>query len=94
MILKSLFDDKAPSYTTVKNWFNEFNRGRSSLIDEFSEAPLKMAVVPENNDTVRELIMKDGHMTYRKIELSLGISPANIISILREHLAVKNFYSR
>ena len=32
--LKSLFDDKVPSYSTVKNWFNEFNRGRRSLKDK------------------------------------------------------------
>ena len=29
--LKSLYGDEAPSYSTVKNWFNEFNRGRRSL---------------------------------------------------------------
>jgi len=32
--LKSLYGDEAASYSTVKNWFNEFNRGRSWLEDE------------------------------------------------------------
>ena len=32
--LKSLFGDKAPSSSTVKNWFNEFNCGLRSLIDK------------------------------------------------------------
>ena len=54
--LKSLFGDKAPSHSTVKNWFNEFNCGRSSLKDEFREGPPKTAVVKENTDTVRELM--------------------------------------
>ena len=35
--LKTLFGDKAPFYSTVKNWFTEFNRGRRSLKDEFRE---------------------------------------------------------
>ena len=35
--LKCLYGDEAPSYSTVKNWFNEFNRGRRSLKDEFRE---------------------------------------------------------
>ena len=33
--------------------------------------------------------MHDHHVTYREIELSLGISPTSIHSILSDHLAVK-----
>ena len=40
--LQALFGDKAPSYSTVKNWFNEFNRGRSSRKNEFSESSVKV----------------------------------------------------
>ena len=39
--LKSLFGDKAPSYSTVKSWFNEFNCGRRSLKDEVREGRQK-----------------------------------------------------
>ena len=39
-----------PTYSTVKNWYNEFNRGRRSLNDEFREGRPKTAVVPENID--------------------------------------------
>ena len=74
--LKSLYGDKAPSYSIVKNLFNEFNRGRSSLKDEFREGP--PAVVPDNIDAVHELIMQDHHVTYPEIELSLGISSTNL----------------
>ena len=35
--LKSLFGDKAPSYSTVKNWFNKFNCGRRLLKHEVRE---------------------------------------------------------
>ena len=58
--LKSLFGDKAASNSIVKNWFNECNRGRSSLKDELRENPSKTAVVPEN---MRELIMQNRHVT-------------------------------
>ena len=57
--LKSLFRDKAPSYSTVKNWFNEFICGRNSLKDEVRESRSKTTVVPENIDAVRELIIQD-----------------------------------
>ncbi|XP_037952518.1 uncharacterized protein LOC119682999 [Teleopsis dalmanni] len=85
--LKSLYGDEAPSYSTVKNWLNEFNRGRRSLKDEFREGRPKTAVVPDNIDVVRELIMQDRHVTYREIQASLSISPTSIHSILHEHLA-------
>ena len=89
--LKSLYGDEAPSYSTVKNWFNEFNRGRRSLEDEGRP---KTAVVPENIDAVRELIMQDRHVTHRDIEASLGISSTSVHSILHGHLAVKKVCSR
>lgn len=92
--LNSLYGDEAPSYSTVKNWYNEFNRGRSSLQDEFREGRPKSVVVPQNIDAVRELIMQDRHMTYREIEASLGISMTSINKILHDHLAVKKICSR
>ena len=52
-----MFGDKAPSYSTVKNWFIEFNRGLRSLKDEVREGPPKTAFVSESIDDVRELIM-------------------------------------
>ena len=78
--LKFFYGDETPFYSTVKNWFNEFNCGRRSLKDEIRKRPPKTAVVD-----IRELIMQDRH------EPSLGISPTNIHSILQQHLAVKRF---
>ena len=30
------FGDETPSYAIVKRWYNEFNRGRHSITDEFT----------------------------------------------------------
>ena len=84
----------APSYRTMKNWFNEFDRGRRSLKDELRKGRPKTAVVSENIDAVREVIMQDRHVTYREIDATLSISSTSIHSTLHEHLAVKNFCSR
>ena len=75
--LKSLFGDKASSYTTVKNWCNEFHCGRRSLTDELREDRPKTAVI---------IIIQDRHVTLREIEASLDISSTSIHSILHEHL--------
>ena len=44
--LISTFSDKSPSYATVKRWYNEFNRVRHSLTEEFRKGRTKS--VPKN----------------------------------------------
>ena len=66
--------------------YGEFNRGRSSLQEEFREGCAKSVAVPETIDAMRQLILQDRHVTYREIETTLGISGTSIHSILHEHL--------
>ena len=80
--LNSIFGDEAPSRTSVYRWYGEFNRGRSSLQDEFVEGRPKSVVVPETIDSVRQLTLQDRHVTYSEIEAILGISGTSIHSIL------------
>ena len=46
----SIFSDKAPSRTSVNRWYGKFNRGHSSLQDEFREGRPKSVVVPKTID--------------------------------------------
>ena len=80
--LISTFGDEAPSYATVKRWYNDFIRGRHSLTDEFRKGRPKSVVGPENINAVQKLIMQDRHVTYCEIETTLGISSPNIYKIL------------
>ena len=57
--LISTFGDVAPSYATVKRWYNEFNRDRLSLTDEFRKHHPKSVVGPENINAMQKLIMQD-----------------------------------
>ena len=57
--LSSIFCDEAPSRTSVNRWYGEFNRGCSSLQDEFREGLPKSVVVPETIDVVPQLILQD-----------------------------------
>ena len=66
----------------------------SIVNDEVREACPKTAVMSENSNAVRELIMQDRHVTYREKKAFLGISSTSIHSILHEHLAVKKICSR
>jgi hypothetical protein len=77
----------------MKNWYNEFNRGRSSFQYEFREGRPKSAVTPENIDAWRELIIQDHHVTYREIQAFLNISMTSINKILHDPSAVKKICS-
>ncbi|GFT03035.1 putative mariner transposase [Trichonephila clavipes] len=57
--LNSLYSDKAPAYSNVKNWYIEFNRGRRSIQDEFPASHPKSVAVQETIDAVHELIKQD-----------------------------------
>ena len=59
--LNSFFGDDVPSST-----YDEFNRGRSSLQDEFREGRPKSVAVPETIDAVRQLILQDRHVRLRQ----------------------------
>ena len=75
--LNLIFSDEAPSRISVYLWYGEFNRGRSSLQDEFREGRPKLVVVPETIDAVRQLILQDRHVAYREIETT-SVGPAYI----------------
>ena len=57
--LNLVFGDEVSSRTSGYQWCGEFNRGRSSLLDEFPEGRPKSIVVPETIDAVRQLILQD-----------------------------------
>ena len=59
-------------YQEPVSMYGKFNRGRSSLRDEFREGHPKSVVVLETIDAVLQLILQDRHVTYCKIETTLG----------------------
>ncbi|GFW47197.1 histonelysine Nmethyltransferase SETMARlike [Trichonephila clavipes] len=63
--LDSLYGDSAPSFTTVKFWAFEFNRGRKSLeVDERSGCP-NTVTIEENIAKVHQMVLDD-HRTKKK----------------------------
>ena len=69
--------------------YNEFNRGRHSLTEEFRKGRPKSVVRPENINAVQKLIMQDRLVTYSDIDSTLDLCNTSIYEILHEHLAVK-----
>ena len=47
------------TYATVKRWYNQFNHGRHSLIEEFFKGRPKSVFWPQKINAVQKLIMQD-----------------------------------
>ncbi|CAH1996830.1 unnamed protein product [Acanthoscelides obtectus] len=92
--LLSVFGNEAPHQLTITRWYEEFKRGRVSLSGDPRVGAPKTAVIQENVDAVRKLIIEDRHVTYREIEASLKISKTSIQKILHEELGVRKLVSR
>ncbi|KAF2882961.1 hypothetical protein ILUMI_23189, partial [Ignelater luminosus] len=77
---------EAPSKAAGYRWYAEFQRGRISLGKQYGGGPSNTAVIPENIDVVRKLIMEERHVTYREIQRTLGISGTAVQKILHQEL--------
>lgn len=92
--IQMIAGERAPSLSTVRNWYRLFRFGRTSLEDESREGRPSTAVIPENIDAVRSMIEQDRHCTYREIQSCLGISLTSIQTILHDHLSVRKLSCR
>ncbi|GBP47860.1 hypothetical protein EVAR_43552_1 [Eumeta japonica] len=68
------FRDKALILCTLLNWFNEFKRGRTNLIDELCKGRPSMGTTEDDISAVRLMIETDKRVTYQHIRTSLGIA--------------------
>jgi len=53
--LDAVYGDSSPSIATIKNWFNEFQRGRTSVFDEPRHDGYRVCSLRTTNATVRPL---------------------------------------
>ncbi|XP_014487341.1 PREDICTED: histone-lysine N-methyltransferase SETMAR-like [Dinoponera quadriceps] len=53
--LDVVYDESSLSMATVKNWFNEFQRGRTSVFDEPHPGVPKMATTEDNVTKIHDL---------------------------------------
>ena len=59
--LDAVYGNSSPSMTTVKNWFNEFQRGRTSVFDEPRPGAPKTATTEDNVTKIHDLVSQNDH---------------------------------
>ncbi|XP_043258450.1 uncharacterized protein LOC122400837 [Colletes gigas] len=74
---------------TVKNWFNEFQRGRTSVFDEPRPGVPKTATTEDNVKKIHDLVLADRRLKVREIAETVGISKDRVGHILHEILGMR-----
>jgi len=69
---------------TVKNWFNEFQRGRTSVFDEPRPGAPKTATTADNVTKIHDLVLAERRLKIRGIAETVGMSKDRVGHILHK----------
>eukprot|EP00112_Aurelia_sp_Birch-Aquarium-sp1_P013402 Seg2844.1 transcript_id=Seg2844.1/GoldUCD/mRNA.D3Y31 product="Mariner Mos1 transposase" protein_id=Seg2844.1/GoldUCD/D3Y31 len=92
--LETAFDNKAPSRTTVYDWFAQFRRGRRSLEDDPRSGRPATATTDVQVAAVRKLVGEDARVTVLQIAEQVGISSGSVGNILYDSFGVSKVSAR
>jgi histone-lysine N-methyltransferase SETMAR len=87
--LKAVYNDQAPSYSTVARWVAVFKDGKESIEDDPRSGRPITGITQDNIEAVRKIIMEDPHSTYNEIAASTFLSHGTISRIIHEHLKLR-----
>jgi len=91
--LDAIYGDPSPSVTTVRYWFNEFKRGRTSVFEELPGRPADV-VTEEIIEKVHDMILADRRTKVREVAEAVGVSTGTAINILHDKLTMKKLSVR
>ena len=92
--LDAVYGDSSPSMRTVKNWLNEFQRGRMSVFNKPPPGALKTATAEDNMKKIYDLLLADRRLKVREIIETVGISKDCVGHILHEILGMRKLSAR
>ena len=81
-------------YRSSTNWFNEFQRGRTSVFDEPRPGAPKTATTVDNVEKVRDLVLAHRRLKVREIAETVDISKDCLGYILHEILGMGKLLAR
>jgi len=87
--LDAAYGDPSPSMTTVKNWFDDFQRGRTSVFDEPRPGAPKTATTEDNVTKIHDLVLADRRLKIREIAETVGMSKDRVGHILHAILGMR-----
>ena len=90
----TVYGDSSSSLATVKNWFNEFQRGRTSVFDEPRPGAPNTATTEDNVTKIHDLVLADRRLKVREIAEGVGISKDRVGHILHKILGMRKLLAR
>jgi len=87
--LDAAYGNSSPSMATVKNWFNEFQSGRTLVFNEPRPGAPKSATTEDNVTKIHHLVLADHRLKIREIADTVGMSKDRVGHILHEILFMK-----
>lgn len=88
------YSDSAPGKSTIKDWYNEFKRGRIDTKDAERSGRPKTAVTEESIKKIRKIVIADRKMKVREIVEASKLSYGSVITILHENLGMKKLNAK
>lgn len=92
--LDAVYGDPSPSMTTVRYWFNEFKRGRTSVFDEERPGRPADVVTEEIIEKVHDIILADHRTKVREVAKAVGVSYGMVFNILHDRLGMRKLSAR
>ncbi|XP_044753550.1 histone-lysine N-methyltransferase SETMAR-like [Coccinella septempunctata] len=88
------YEDHAPSMTTIRYWFNEFKRGRTSVFDEGRSGRPKEVTTEDMVIKIHDIVLADRRVKIKKIAEMVDMPYERVHNILHQHLKMKKLSTR
>lgn len=92
--LDTHYPDSTPGKSTIKDWYNQFKRGRTDTEDAERSGRPNTAVNEENVIKVRKIVISDRKLKLREIAEAAKISEGSVFTILHVHLGMKKLMAK
>ncbi|PNF25138.1 hypothetical protein B7P43_G01979 [Cryptotermes secundus] len=88
--IQQAFGDDAMSNSRIKEWYNRFKDGRTSVDNEPRSGRPSTSRNENVIEQVRTLVMEDSRITVRELVNEIGVSTGSVHSILTEDLGMRS----
>lgn len=90
----AVYQDCAPSLSTVQKWSSEFKRGRESIEDDPRSGGPVSGTTEENVKKVEKLVLEDARIKIKMLADMTHLSVGTIHAILHDHLNLSKVSAR